>query len=421
MIMKTETASKDINRGKILFMGMLIYIVGGISYSWGLVQPYIIDYYSVDTSFASIPFSINLGIFVVGNLIGGKMQQILPTQKALYIGIFMKCFGIFASGFIPAGAPWLLIVTYGVIVGIGAGVVYNTLLTAMQKYFPDKKGMATGFILCMMGVSGFYLSPIINYILINYSLRAMFAVLGILAFVAGMIGAYFVKDPPAGYMPPKQASRRQITIDKSLQYEPRQMLKTKQYYYITLSMMLAVPGFMLINPQFILLSEERLITGAQALTAIMLASVFQAVGRLLVPFLSDKLGRVKILLIIFACSALSILGLTFVKGMLYPVLFIALAFFYGGIMGIYPSLSSDYFGLKHAGINYSFVLIGFGTASILCPFLVKAVKGTAMGPSLSFAIAAGAAIIGLVLVVLLRKYPHYETKPAHSAKTEKEM
>ncbi len=36
MIMKTETAPKDINRGKILFMGMLIYIVGGISYSWGL-------------------------------------------------------------------------------------------------------------------------------------------------------------------------------------------------------------------------------------------------------------------------------------------------------------------------------------------------------------------------------------------------
>ncbi len=405
--MKKEVVSKDVHRIKILIMSMLILIIGGISYSWGLVQPYIMEYYSVDTSFASIPFSINLGIFVVGNLIGGKLQQIFSTQKALYIGIFMKCFGLFTSGFVPAGAPWLLIVTYGIIVGIGGGVVYNTLLTAMQNYFPDKKGMATGFILCMMGISGFYLSPIINYILTHYSLKLMFAALGTMAFVAGMIGAYFVKDPSADYVQ-KHIAHKNIKVNHSMQFAPQQMLKTKQFYLITFSIFLAVPGFMLINPQFVLLGEERLITDAQALTAVMFAAIFQAAGRLSVPFLSDKLGRTNLLFFIFLFSALSIFGLAFVKGILYPVLFVALAFFYGGVMGLYPSLTSDYFGLRHAGINYSLVLIGFGTASILCPILIRAVKGTAMGPSLSFAIAGGAAVIGMVLVILLRKYPHEE-------------
>ncbi len=325
----------------------------------------------------------------------------------------------FASGFIPAGAPWLLIVTYGVIVGIGAGVVYNTLLTAMQKYFPTKK---RGHRVYLVHDGCLRILSVPDHQLYLDQLLAESDVCG-----TGNPGLCRRNDRrllckktrlPVICRQSKLLVARLPLINRC---SMNRIKCSKQNNIITspLSMMLAVPGFMLINPQFVLLSEERLITGAQALTAIMLASVFQAVGRLLVPFLSDKLGRVKILLIIFACSALSILGLTFVKGMLYPVLFIALAFFYGGIMGIYPIPE---FGLFWAQTRrhklFFFVLIGFGTASILCPFWSEPSKEPRW--VLLFLLRLPPApIIGLVLVVLLRKYPHHETKPAHSAKTEK--
>lgn len=84
---------------------------------------------------------------------------------------------------------------------------------------------------------------------------------------------------------------------------------------------------MLINPQFVVLSSERLITGAQALTAVMLASVLQAVGRIVVPSISDKIGRKITLVTVFILSAATILGLVVAKGLLYPALFVALAFY----------------------------------------------------------------------------------------------
>ena len=193
--------------------------------------------------------------------------------------------------------------------GIGGGAVYNTMVAAMQKYFPDKLGMATGAILSTIGLSGFVISPLISFLLKNYNLTIMFSVIAAITLAIGLVSCMFVKNPPAGYMQnykPATTTRVQST---SKQYSPNEMLKTRHYYTILISFFLAVPGFMLINPQFVVLSSERLITGAQALTAVMLASVLQAVGRIVVPSISDKIGRKITLVTVFILSAATISGL----------------------------------------------------------------------------------------------------------------
>ncbi len=392
----------NVNRNKILIMGMFIQLTSGILYAWSIIQPFVMEHYSLDTSAASIPFSVNLAVFVVGSILGGKLQSRFLIQKSLFIGVIINTLGLSLSGLVPTGAFGLMSVTFGVMSGIGGGIVYNTLIAAMQKYFPDKKGMASGSILCMIGVSGFIISPVINFLLKNYNLTVMFLVIGITTLVVGLIGGRFVKNIPEGYMDDYRPADVKVA-STSKNYETREMLKTRNYYLIAISMFLAVPGFMLINPQFVLMSSERLITSAQALTAVMLAAVLQAAGRLLVPSVSDKVGRKATLLVVFVCSTATILGLVFVKGLLYPILFVLLAFFYGGFLGTYPALSTDYFGTKNAGINYGFVMIGFGLASVVCPILVRAVKGTSMGTAMSFAIAAVATVVGMVLLIRLKK------------------
>lgn len=395
-------AVKKINRTKILFMGMFIQLTAGMLYSWSVIQPFIMKHYSLDTSAASIPFSVNLAVFVIGSILGGKLQGKFLIQKSLFIGVFINFAGLALTALVPAQFAWLIVVTFGILCGIGTGIVYNTLIAAMQKYFPDRKGMATGFILCMIGVSGFILAPFISYLLNNYSLTLMFLIIAFVTLIVGVTGGLFIKNPPEDYMSDYNPNTAKVA-STSKQYEPKEMLKTKYYYIIAFSMLFAVLGFMLINPQFVVLSKDRLITPAQALTAVMFASVFQAIGRLAVPSISDKVGRKITLLIVFIFSAAIIIGIVGAKGLLYPILFVALAFFYGGFLGTFPALSTDYFGTKNAGINYALVMIGFGLASVLCPILVRAVKGTAMGTALSFAIAGGAAVVGLILLFRLKK------------------
>jgi OFA family oxalate/formate antiporter-like MFS transporter len=386
-------------------MGMFVMSFGGISYSWSIIQPFIMSHYAIDAAAASVPFSMNLGIFVVGCIIGGRLQTRYSIRKALRFGIIISFSGLFFTGLVPARMPWLLTVTFGAFTGIGGGIVYNTLIAAMQKYFPDKKGMAGGAILCMIGLSGFYMSPFINFLLNNYSLRVMFLLVAILTLAVGLVGSIYVKEPPYGYMANYQTANNKA-LSSAKQYEPKEMLKTKYYYIITISMFLAVPGFMLISPQFVLISSQRMITSTQALSAVMLASIFQAVGRLVVPSLSDKVGRKITLICVFGFSTACITGLVMAKGMLYPVLFVALAFFYGGTLGTFPALSTDYFGIKNAGINYGFIMIGFGLASLLCPVLIKAVQGTSLGVALSFVIAGVACVLGLILLSRLKSPDH---------------
>lgn len=392
----------QVNRNKILVMGMLVQLTSGILYAWSIIQPFAMQHYSLETSVASMPFSINLAVFVVGSILGGKLQSKFLIQKSLFIGVIINTLGLCLSGFVPVGAFGLMSITFGVMSGIGGGIVYNTLIAAMQKYFPDKKGMASGSILCMIGVSGFIISPVINFLLNHYNLTIMFLVIGLTTLLVGFVGGRYVKNIPEGYMADYKPADIKV-MSTSKQYETKEMLKTQSYYLIAISMFLAVPGFMLINPQFVLMSSERLITSAQALTAVMFAAVLQAAGRLLVPSVSDKVGRKSTLLVVFVCSTATILGLVFAKGLLYPILFVTLAFFYGGFLGTYPALSTDYFGTKNAGINYGFVMIGFGLASIFCPILVRAVKGTDLGTAMSFAIAGAATIIGMVLLIKLKK------------------
>jgi len=396
---------KQVNRIKVLLMGMFVMSFGGISYSWSIIQPFIMSHYAIDAAAASVPFSMNLGIFVVGCIIGGRLQTRYSIRKALRFGIIISFSGLFFTGLVPARMPWLLTVTFGAFTGIGGGIVYNTLIAAMQKYFPDKKGMAGGAILCMIGLSGFYMSPFINFLLNNYSLRVMFLLVAILTLAVGLVGSIYVKEPPYGYMANYQTANNKA-LSSAKQYEPKEMLKTKYYYIITISMFLAVPGFMLISPQFVLISSQRMITSTQALSAVMLASIFQAVGRLVVPSLSDKVGRKITLICVFGFSTACITGLVMAKGMLYPVLFVALAFFYGGTLGTFPALSTDYFGIKNAGINYGFIMIGFGLASLLCPVLIKAVQGTSLGVALSFVIAGVACVLGLILLSRLKSPDH---------------
>jgi len=135
----------------------------------------------------------------------------------------------------------------------------------------------------------------------------------------------------------------------------------------------------------------------------MIVSVMNTTGRLLMPWISDFIGRKVVLLFLFLFNMVTISLLTFSSGALFLILVSCTALSYGGFMGMYPTISADYFGSKNAGMNYGVVMLGYALSSISCPYLVKLVDKTPMGTSLSFVIAAIASIIGFLLLLRLKK------------------
>ncbi len=394
------TKTKENNRYLILVMGTLVQFCYGIAYVWSVFQPYAKDRFSLDTSAANLPFGLLLGLFAVGNLAGGYLQKKWNVTLLILCGSMIMCLGLLATAYVPVDRPWLINITFGCITGFGCGCAYNTLLATLQRWFPDKRGMVTGIIICAAGMFGLIMNPIANHILEIYGFTtAMTAVAGILLTICLLCG-WAIKAPPEE---DREGCRPAHIPAADRQYGIKDMLRTKQYYILAVTFALAVPAYFLINPMLMSLGMERGLSTGAALTGVMLVSVMNTAGRLLMPWISDFTGRKPILMFLFLFNTVTISLLTISDGYPFLILISCIALAYGGFMGMYPTVSADYFGSRNAGMNYGVVMLGYALSSIGCPYLVRLVAKLPMGTAFSFIIAAAASILGFLLLLALKK------------------
>lgn len=181
------------------------------------------------------------------------------------------------------------------------------------------------------------------------------------------------------------------------------MLKTRQFYLITLSLFCILPAYFILNPLFITLGAERGLSTDLAILGVMITGIASASGRLLTSWVSDLIGRKRAVCGIILITMASILTMIIAQGVLFIICIAAIAFGFGGAAGVYPAITADNFGTKHMGINYGCVMVGFGVSALIFPIissmLVKSGVYTA-----SFLVAAASCVVALILV-LLQKNP----------------
>lgn len=392
---------KQRNRYLILFAAAIVNFSYGSAYIWTVFQPAAMEKFGLESGSANRPFNIFMGFFVLGNILGGKLQQKLNTRATVLSGSFLMCLGFFLTSFVPDNAAYLLSVTYGIMGGCGAGVAYNALIAGTQKWFPDKRGMVTGIIICTVGAPGLIMTPILNVLIASHgfsqSLQMVAAFYAIICFGLGWIVVSPTEKDLAHFTPTNVTGADSVNAQPMFkQYTTSEALKTKQYYLVTAAMMLAVPAYFLINPMMLSLGVERGLSSALAVTGVMISSILNISGRLFAPWVSDKLGRKPMLILLFTISMASVLTLIIAEGYLFILCVALVSFSYGGFFGIFPVIVVDYFGAQYSGMNYGMVMIGYGVVSIFCPTIVS------MGIGISFVVAGIACVLGMICTVLLR-------------------
>lgn len=373
------------NRWFILAVASIVNFVHGNPYIWTVFQPCVKEEYGLTTAASSQPFTIIIGIFAAGNMLGGYLQHRIGARNTIFWGSFVMCAGFFLAAMAPLHMPWLIDLGYGALGGLGSGCAFSMLTAVPQAWFPERRGMVSGLTIGMVGISGILMNPLCDWLLSSFGYRtAMLCVTAIYAVLS--LGGLLVTEPPKQRAPHiREQSRRQ--------YTPGQMMRTRTFYVISLTMALAVPAYVLVNPVMKSLGMERGLTSGQALAAVMAASVANIIGRFALPWLSDRTGRRKVLFALYLLSAISVLGLTRASGLLFSLLASAVCLVYGGVVSLFPVVVSDHFGTRHQGTNYGAVMIGYGLASILCPFLLNLA-----GQELSLVIAGAASAAGLLLL-----------------------
>ena len=390
---------KTKNRYYILTAGMIIQFCAGIIYMWSVFRGPVSAHLNWDAGSASLTSSIMLAMFVLGIILGGYAQDKIGPKKVTLAGSIMIGSGMACTGLITGNTPWLVYITYGVIGGLGVGTVYMSTIAAVQKWFPDKRGFASGMIVSAFGFSLVVFAPLAKSMLSGMGVPNTFIIFGISFFVVCGFCALFIQNPPEGYMP--DGYKPAQTANTKRQYLPKEIIKTKQFYLLAGGLLFTLPAYFILNPVFLSLGADRGLTEELALIGVSMTGISSAAGRLIVSWASDKTGRkpamVAIAVIILCASLTMIVG----QGILFLACIVLISFGFGGAASVYSAMTAESFGTKYGGMNFGLVMIGFGISALVSQNISKELTAGGNYTS-SFVLAAATCAVAIVLVLLMK-------------------
>lgn len=399
----------ELNRWRILVASTLINICVGAIYAFSIFALPLTKVFDATMPEIMMAFTINAAISPIPMILGGKLVDKGGAKIAILIGGTMFGLGFILSGLVTA--PWMLYITYGVITGLGQGIVYSATIGNSVKLFPDKRGLAAGIVTAGYGGGTIVIAPIANALIASNGVQPTLIALGIAFLVIILSCSLMVKPSPVGYIPQGWTPPAASTNKGAINIPWNEMIK-KPLFYVIASMFLigALSGMMVTSNASIIGQTMFGLSAATAALFVSLYSLSNCLGRVFWGAISDKIGRTKCLMVIYlviAAMMLTIALSTSVVGFAVAIFGIGLCF--GGTMGIFPSIVGEKFGMKFYGVNYGVTFIGYSGAAFFGPRIANGVAAANNGMfTNAFYIALVISLVGFALTFIFKAM---ENKP----------
>jgi len=424
-------------RWAIAAAGAALMAVLGTVYSWSLYAQPLAAAFGWSASTTTWAFAAAIFFLGAGAVLGGRLQDRLGPRPVALAGAALWAAGNLAAGLGTAalGAPWLYL-TYGVVGGLGLGLAYVTPVATVTKWFPDRRGLGSGLVVAGFGLGAFLYNLVLRATpafaaaareagevlaarqaggvatLSPASVEAVtraFTVSGLCFGALGLAAAAALRNPPAPARPaapsPAAAPAPGLAPPAADDWPPALALRTPQFWALWAMLFLNVTaGILFISSAVPLLRELTGATAEAALTVYGLIALANAAGRFFWGAVSDRLGRRLAFALIFG-SQVAVFALV---GRVHDLTAVAALFAvvllgYGGGFGTMPSLVADWFGTRHLGILYGWILSAWGAAGVAGPIFVAFVKDRSGRYAGALPAMAGLLALALLLPLAARK------------------
>jgi OFA family oxalate/formate antiporter-like MFS transporter len=351
-----------------------------------------------------IPFGVFLLFFAAVFPLSGQLLEKLGPKKQGIIGGIIVALGWILASFVArsdtSNVP-LFVLTYGVVGGIGVGLCYIAPIQVATRWFPDRKGLATG-----LTVAGFGGSPFISTYLGQKLIDMRATVgengaivagsghvsdallyLGIAFFVILLAAFWLMRFPEAGWKPagwqPKAAAPAATT--SAVNYNRNEIIKTPTFWVLfacfTIGSLAGLMAIGIYNSVYAKPMIALTVHTAALSTAVIVQFIlapFNAGGRPVLGFVTDKLGPKVAAMITFVLILLAAIGMIMIKGsdtatttnkVLYFVCFAAFYAGLGGWLAIAPTATAQYFGTKFSSRNYGILFLAYGVGGLIATFV----------------------------------------------------
>ena len=380
----------------------------GTVYAWSFFQTLLVR--QSGWTFTETAWAFSVAIFSLG-VSAAWAGQVLPRlgpRKLALAGSTLFCGGYLIAGFaLQMDSVPLFCLGYGVIGGIGIGMGYVTPVATVAKWFPDKKGLATGIVVMGFGVGALLLSKGLAPLLVIQAagdLPAVFfglgAIFAVILFPASLLMS---NPPPSEAAAPAAAGGAGPAPD-----EPETVgayLKTGQFALLwTVFFFNIAAGISIVSFQSELLQEvwglanpslEPIVLAEYGATLIAVSSVFNGVGRLFWGLLSDRIGRVAVFRILLSTQMI-VFGIlmTETNPWVFSVLVCYVLLCFGGGFATMPPFILDMFGARRMSAIYGAVLTAWAAAGIAGPMYVGYLKDTYPDRAVMYCFLIGILMLG---------------------------
>ncbi|MEM9420474.1 MAG: OFA family MFS transporter [Planctomycetota bacterium] len=400
------------NRWLVALSGVGIHISIGSVYAYSVMTLPLKETLGWQKSSITLAFSVAivcLGLSAA--FLGHFVEKHGPRASGMLAAV---CYGL---GTLGAGLAVtleslpLFISTYGVLGGIGLGVGYITPVSTLVKWFPDKRGLATGMAIMGFGFAAMIFGPAMQRLFDSVGPATTFYILGSIYFLVIFSSALYITPPPKGWKPAhltdekideNPAQRKQVQEDLA-QLTVFEAIQTRRFYFMWLMLFINITcGIALISVASPMAQTMAGMSATAAAAMVGLMGLFNGLGRIGWASLSDYIGRPATYAAFFIIQIIAFFLLTRSPSpWQFQALVLLILTCYGGGFASVPAFLGDLFGTKQLGAIHGYTLTAWAAAGLVGPTLVTRIQEATGNYATTLYIFAGLFVVAIAITGLM--------------------
>ncbi len=394
----------DNKRWSRLILGAVILFFAGIIYAWSVIKAPFASEFGWGTTELGLNYTLTMCFFCLGGFISGLVAKKVSAKIRMAISGLLVFAGFFITSTLNGNNPVLLYLGYGVMAGLGIGVVYNIAISLTSSWFQDKKGLCSGILMMAFGFSSFVLGKLADKLfkVDSFGWRKVYLVYGIVIGAIIIIGGLLIK----GY---EQDNTGNKELSDEGEFTTAQMVKRASFWQIFVFILLvaAVGGIALSFGKDVILSFDNSESAQSlAVTIASMLAILNGLGRISSGAIFDKLGVRKTQLITsavaIAAPLITYLGLVSNVRVVGIIGVCLCGFSYGFAPTVGAAMIGAFYGKKSFSLNFAMLNLNLIPSAFYATIVGKLLDSGSTFATV-FLILVICSVVGLVDNIFIKK------------------
>ena len=384
-------------------------LFAGILYAWSILKTPFATELGYEASALALNFTLTMCFFCLGGFVSSRLVRLMGTRLTIILAAFLAGLGFVLTSFLGEGSPILLYLSYAFLAGSGIGIAYIVIISTVNAWFPDRRGLSSGALMMGFGASTLILGNLADRLFASsLGWRSTYVIIGIAIAAAVMLSSFVIKAPDQDtVLPTKKKSNKESKEDFEVRdYTPSEMVRRFTFWraFVALVCLTAVGSSVISFARDLALSVGAKATLATTLVGVL--AVCNGLGRIITGAVFDAMGRrftmtsASILTIFAAAVTLIAVGIESLPLCIAGLCLTGLS--YGTSPTISSAFTSAFYGQKHFATNLSISNFNLMFASFIAT-ACSSLQVASGGYTAPFILLLSLAGVALVLNISIRR------------------